>query len=142
CTAPILGTPLGFALTQSAPVILSMFVAVAAGMSAPYFLLSAQPAWMKFLPQPGAWMVHVKQFMGFLLFATLLFLLYVLGAQRGLDGAIWASCFLLMVAIVCWMKGAFIVPTASASKRAVVLVLMLALLIASGVYFIGDKFHA
>src|SRR6266704_971851 len=78
CTAPFLGTALGFACTQSPIIILSMFVAVAAGMSAPYLLLSAQPAWMRFLPQPGPWMVHVKQFMGFLLLATLLFLLYVL----------------------------------------------------------------
>jgi thiol:disulfide interchange protein DsbD len=142
CTAPFLGTALGFAFTQSPLVILSMFVAVAAGMSAPYFLLSAQPAWMKFLPQPGAWMVHVKQFMGFLLLATLLFLLYVLGAQRGLDGAIWASSFLLIVAIACWMKGAFIVPTASLLKRSFVLVLVIVLLLASGVYFIGNKFQS
>ncbi|HJT45950.1 MAG TPA: protein-disulfide reductase DsbD domain-containing protein, partial [Chthoniobacterales bacterium] len=121
CTAPFLGTAIGFAFTQSSTVIVSMFVAVAAGMSAPYFLLSAQPAWLKFLPQPGAWMAHVKQFMGFLLLATLLFLIYVLGAQRGLDGAVWASCFFLIVAIICWMKGAFLVPTASAAKRAVVI---------------------
>jgi thiol:disulfide interchange protein len=72
----------------------------------------------------------------------LLFLLYVLGAQRGLDGAIWASCFLLIVAIVCWMKGAFIVPTASATKQTISIVIMLALVIASGVYFIGDKFQS
>ena len=142
CTAPFLGTALGFAFTQSAPVILSMFVAIAAGMSAPYFLLSAQPAWLRFLPQPGPWMLHVKQFMGFLLLATLLFLLYVLGAQRGLDGAIWASCFLLIVAIVCWMKGAFIVPAASAAKRGISVVIMLVLVIASGFYFIGDKFQS
>jgi thiol:disulfide interchange protein len=142
CTAPFLGTALGFAFTQSAPVILLMFVAVATGMSAPYLLLSAQPAWMKFIPQPGPWMVHVKQFMGFLLLATLLFLLYVLGAQRGLDGAIWASCFLLIVAVACWMKGAFIVPTASIAKRTTTLVLMLLLLIGSGFYFIGDKFQS
>jgi thiol:disulfide interchange protein len=142
CTAPFLGTAIGFAFTQSAAVILLMFVSVAAGMSAPYFLLSAQPAWMKFLPQPGPWMIHVKQFMGFLLLATLLFLLYVLGAQRGLDGAIWASCFLLIVAIACWMKGAFMTPTASALKRSVALLLMLLLLFGSGVYFIGDKFQS
>jgi len=43
----------------------------------------------------------------------LLFLLYVLGAQRGLEGAIWASCFLLVISVACWMKGAFVVPTAS-----------------------------
>jgi thiol:disulfide interchange protein len=142
CTAPFLGTALGFAFSQSAPVILSMFIAIAAGMSAPYFLLSAQPAWMRFLPQPGPWMSHVKQFMGFLLLATLLFLLYVLGAQRGLDGAIWASCFLLIIAVVCWMKGAFVVPTASPAKRTISVLIMLALLLASCVYFIGDKFQS
>ncbi len=142
CTAPFLGTALGFAFTQSAAVILAMFVAIAAGMSAPYLLLSAQPAWLRFVPRPGPWMLHVKQFMGFLLLATLLFLLYVLGAQRGLEGAIWASCFLLVISIACWMKGAFAVPTASAFKRGVVLVLMLLLVLGSGVYFIGDKFQS
>jgi thiol:disulfide interchange protein DsbD len=142
CTAPFLGTALGFAFSQSPAIILAMFIAIAAGMSAPYLLLSAQPAWLRFLPRPGAWMVHVKQFMGFLLLATLLFLLYVLGAQRGLEGAIWASCFLLVISVACWMKGVFVVPTASATKRGVVLVLMLVLVLGSGIYFIGDKFHS
>jgi thiol:disulfide interchange protein/DsbC/DsbD-like thiol-disulfide interchange protein len=142
CTAPFLGTALGFAFTQSPAIILSMFIAIAAGMSAPYLLLSAQPAWLRFLPRPGPWMLHVKQFMGFLLLATLLFLLYVLGAQRGLEGAIWASCFLLVISVACWMKGAFVVPTASAVKQIVVLVLMLLFLVGSGVYFIGDKFQS
>src|SRR5437762_2910332 len=141
CTAPFLGTALGFAFAQSPAIILLMFVAIAAGMSAPYLLLCAQPAWLRFLPKPGPWMLHVKQFMGFLLLATLLLLLYVLGAQRGLEGAIWASCFLLVVAIVCWMKGAFIVPAASAAKRGISVVIMLVLVLVSGVYFIGGKFE-
>lgn len=141
CTAPFLGAALGFAFTQSAPVIFAMFVAIAAGMSAPYLLLSAQPAWLRFLPTPGPWMVHVKQFMGFLLLATLLFLLYVLGAQRGLEGVIWASCFLLALSVICWMKGAFIVPTASGRARAATALAMLILLFASGFYFIGEKFR-
>jgi len=142
CTAPFLGTALGFAFSQSATIILAIFIAIAAGMSAPYLLLSAQPTWLRFLPRPGAWMVHVKQFMGFLLLATLLFLLYVLGAQRGLEGAIWASCFLLVISVACWMKGAFVSPTASAAKRSIVLVVMLVLVLASGIYFIGDKFYS
>ena len=142
CTAPFLGSALSFAFSQSSAIILSMFIAIAAGMSAPYLLLSAQPAWLRFLPRPGPWMLHVKQFMGFLLLATLLFLLYVLGAQRGLDGAIWASCFLLVISVVCWMKGAFISPTASVAKRNVVLMLMFVLVLASGIYFVGDKFHS
>ena len=142
CTAPFLGTALGFAFTQSSIIILSIFIAIAAGMSAPYLLLSAQPAWLRFLPRPGPWMLHVKQFMGFLLLATLLFLLYVLGAQRGLEGAIWASCFLLAISVACWMKGSFVVPTSSAAKRSVTLALMVVLVFASGIYFIGNKFHS
>jgi thiol:disulfide interchange protein len=142
CTAPFLGTALGFAFAQSPPIILSMFVAIAAGMSAPYLLLCAQPAWLRFLPKPGPWMLHVKQFIGFLLLATLLFLLYVLGAQRGLDGAIWASCFLLFVSIACWMKGAFVVPSASVATRQISVALLLVLVIGSGIYFIGGKFRS
>jgi thiol:disulfide interchange protein/DsbC/DsbD-like thiol-disulfide interchange protein len=142
CTAPFLGTALGFAFSQPALIILSMFVAIAAGMSAPYLVLCAYPAWLRFLPKPGPWMVHVKQFMGFLLFATLLFLLYVLGAQRGLEGAIWVSCFLLVIGVACWMKGAFIVPCATVLKKAVVLMLMFMLVIGSGIYFIGGKFRS
>jgi thiol:disulfide interchange protein DsbD len=142
CTAPFLGTALGFAFTQSGAVILAMFVAIAAGMSAPYLVLSAQPAWLRFLPRPGPWMVRTKQFMGFLLLATLLFLLYVLGAQRGLDALIWASSFLLIVSIVCWMKGAFVTPVASVRAQTAAIVLMLLLLAGSGFYFIGQKFAA
>jgi len=142
CTAPFLGTALGFAFTQSAVIILAMFIAIAAGMSTPYLLLSVQPAWLRLVPRPGPWMIHVKQFMGFLLLATLLFLLYILGAQRGLDGAMWASCFLLVVSIACWMKGAFVSPTATGTKRTIVRVLMLMLVLGSGVYLIGDKFQS
>jgi thiol:disulfide interchange protein len=142
CTAPFLGTALGFAFTQSSVIILAMFVAIAAGMSAPYFLLSAQPAWLRFLPKPGPWMERVKQFMGFLLLATLLFLLYVLGAQRGYEALIWASSFLLIVSIACWMKGAFVTPLASTTTKAIALVTMSILLLVSGFYFIGDKFRS
>ncbi|MEP6699439.1 MAG: protein-disulfide reductase DsbD domain-containing protein [Verrucomicrobiota bacterium] len=142
CTAPFLGTALGFAFTQSGWMILLMFLAIATGMSAPYLLLSAQPAWLRLLPKPGAWMVHVKQLMGFFLLATLLFLLWVLGAERGAEAIIWASCFLLALGLACWMKGAFLGPTASIAKRALVLMLMLALVIASGFYFIGAKFNS
>ncbi len=142
CTAPFLGSALGFAFAASAGVILLMFAAIAAGMSAPYLLLSAQPAWLRFLPRPGPWMVHVKQFMGFLLIATLLFLLWVVGAQRGPEAIVWTSAFLLALSIACWMKGAFSTPLASVAQRSVVLVLMLLLVLGSAWYFIGEKFSA
>lgn len=142
CTAPFLGPALGFAFTQSGWMILVMFLAIAAGMSSPYLLLSAQPAWMRLLPRPGPWMVRVKQLMGFLLLATLLFLLWVLGAARGVEAIIWTSCFLLALSVACWMKGAFVVPTASFTSRLVAIVLMLLLVLGSGYYFIGEKFRA
>ncbi len=142
CTAPFLGTALGFAFTQSPLIIFAMFVAIAAGMSLPYLALSAHPAWLRFLPKPGAWMERVKQLMGFLLLATLLFLLYVIGAQRGYEALIWAASFLLVLGIACWMKGVFLVPTASIGNRIFVFVLMLVLVLGSGAYFIGEKFRS
>jgi thiol:disulfide interchange protein DsbD len=142
CTAPFLGTALGFAFTQSGWTILLMFLAIAAGMASPYFLLSAQPAWLRLLPKPGPWMLRVKQLMGFLLLATLLFLLAVLGAERGVEAIIWTSCFLLALSLACWMKGAFIVPTASLKSRLISLLLLLVILIGSAYYFIGEKFAA
>jgi thiol:disulfide interchange protein/DsbC/DsbD-like thiol-disulfide interchange protein len=142
CTAPYLGTALGFAFAQSAAIIVLMFLAIAAGMSLPYLLLSAQPAWLRFVPRPGPWMVRVKQFMGFLLLATLLFLLWVIGVARGLDAAIWVSAFLLALSIACWMLGSFSLPTASRGQRSLVFMLMLLLVFGSGFYFIGQKFSA
>jgi thiol:disulfide interchange protein len=142
CTAPFLGPALGFAFTQSALVILLMFVAIAAGMSAPYFLLSAQPAWLRFLPKPGPWMLHVKQLMGFLLLATFLFLVSVLGAERGLSAVIWSCAFFLVVSLACWMKGAFVTPAASVPARVITWALIFLFLAGSGFYFIGRKFQA
>ena len=142
CTAPFLGTALGFAFTQSAATIFLMFLAIAAGMASPYFLLSAQPGWLRLLPKPGPWMEHVKQFMGFLLLATLLFLLAVLGAERGVEAIIWTSCFLLALSVACWIKGIFIVPTASAASRFIAAIVALVVVLASGYYFIGEKFAA
>ncbi|MEP7248544.1 MAG: protein-disulfide reductase DsbD domain-containing protein [Spartobacteria bacterium] len=142
CTAPYLGTALGFAFAQSAGIILLMFLAIAAGMSAPYLLLSAQPAWLRFVPKPGPWMVRVKQFMGFLLLATLLFLLWVLGVARGPDATIWVAAFLLALSVGCWMFGSFSTPVASGARRVLVLVLILLLVLGSGFYFIGQKFRA
>src|SRR3954454_18326232 len=85
CTAPFLGSAIGFAFTQPSFVIFIMFMAVAGGMGLPYLLLAAEPRWLAFLPKPGAWMEHIKQFMGFLLLGTLLFLRWVLGAERGVE---------------------------------------------------------
>jgi thiol:disulfide interchange protein DsbD len=140
CTAPFLGSALGFAFSQSAAVILAMFAAVASGMAIPYLILSASPGWLKFLPRPGAWMERLKQFMAFPLLATLVWILSILGGQRGTDGVIWFSAFLLCLAFACWLFGSFCGPLASVSKRTATLLLILMTITGGGWYFLGKKF--
>ena len=105
CTAPLLGSALGFAFVQPAPIVFLIFAVIAAGMSLPYFLLTWKPAWMRLLPKPGAWMERLKQFMGFVLLAVVVWLLGVLGETRDLDAVVAVSSFLLVVAVGCWVFG-------------------------------------
>lgn len=140
CTAPFLGSALGFAFSQSAAVIFAMFTSVAFGMALPYLLLSAQPGWLKFLPRPGTWMERLKQFMAFPLFATLIWVMAVLGGQRGADAIIWFTAFLLCLAFACWLYGSFCGPLASARKQALILLLIASTCIGGGWYFLGEKF--
>jgi len=105
CTAPFLGTALGFAFAQPASVIVVIFAAIGVGMALPYLILGLKPAWMMWLPKPGPWMGWFKQLMGFLLMATVLWLLWVLGKQVGVEGVVWMAAFLLGLALACWIWG-------------------------------------
>ena len=106
CTGPFIGPVLGFAVVQPPHVVVAIFLAIAAGMSLPYFLLTWQPAWMKYLPKPGMWMERMKQFMGFVLMALVVWLLGILGGGRGVDALIAVSGFLLVLGVACWAFGA------------------------------------
>lgn len=81
CTAPLLGPAIGFALAQPPPVVFSVFAVIATGMALPYFLLTLNPAWLKYLPRPGIWMLRVKQVMGLLVLATALWFGFILFHQ-------------------------------------------------------------
>ncbi|MEI6278405.1 MAG: thioredoxin family protein [Verrucomicrobiae bacterium] len=140
CTAPFLGTALGFAFSQSAAVILAMFAAVAFGMASPYLLLTARPGWMRFLPRPGVWMEKLKQFMGFPLLATLVWIIGIIGAQRGTGGVFWFLCFLLCLALACWIYGSFCGPIASPRGGSAAILLVLIVAVGGGWYFLGEKF--
>lgn len=140
CTAPFLGTALGFAFSQPAPVIFAMFAAVAAGMASPYVLLSARPAWIKYLPKPGPWMEKVKQFMGFPLLATLLWLLSILGSQKGVAAVIWAGSFLLCLGFAAWLYGAFCGPSSRPLTRLAALALAAASGLGGAWLFAGQLF--
>jgi thiol:disulfide interchange protein DsbD len=138
CTGPFLGASLGFAFSQPAVVTMAFFACMAAGLALPYVVLSAQPAWVRFLPKPGAWMERLKQFMGFPLLAALLWLLYIVGQQRGPDAIVWAGAFLLALALACWLYGLASAP--AARRRAIPLLIALALVLGGGWLFLGRLF--
>ena len=119
CTAPFLGTALGFAFSQSAGVTVGIFLVTGLGMALPYVLLAAEPGWLRFLPRPGPWMERFKQLMGFLLAATALWLLWVLGKQLGVEAVIWTAAFLLALAMAAWIPGQWIDLRSSPRQRAV-----------------------
>ena len=86
CSAPFLGTAMGFAFTASTPVLFLFFTAAGLGLALPYMLVSAFPAVLKVFPKPGAWMVRLQKAMGVLLLATVVWLLWIVNEQAGLPG--------------------------------------------------------
>jgi suppressor for copper-sensitivity B len=104
CSAPFLGTAVGFALSQSSAVVFATFTAVGLGMALPYLLLAVTPGAVKVLPKPGAWMDHFRSFMGFLLAAAAVWLLYVLSSQVSRERLALIEISLLLVALFLWMR--------------------------------------
>lgn len=104
CTAPFAAAPLGAALSQPGLRAFGLFTSVAAGLCLPYFLLTLQPSWMRFLPKPGTWMIRFKQVMGFVLLGFVIFFFAAM-LPRGRDAALNTLYFLLVVGIACWLLG-------------------------------------
>jgi thiol:disulfide interchange protein DsbD len=107
CTAPFLGVALGFAFAQSAPIIVLIFLTVGAGLAFPYVLLSWNPALLKFLPKPGAWMENFKVAMGFPMLATAVWLFSLLPIHYG-DRSWWVGILLVLVGFAAWIYGRFV----------------------------------
>lgn len=85
CTAPMMGSALGYALVQPAPVSLSVLLALGLGLAAPMLLLAVVPALAKFMPKPGAWMQTLKQVLAVPMYLSAIWLAWVLANQRGVD---------------------------------------------------------
>jgi thiol:disulfide interchange protein DsbD len=108
CTAPFLGVAIGFAFTQPPFVIVLMFLAVGLGLAAPFVTLCWHPAWLKFLPKPGAWMERFKVAMGFPMLATAVWLFWLTGTRLGKTGVLWFGLFLVILALAAWIWGEFV----------------------------------
>jgi suppressor for copper-sensitivity B len=104
CSAPFLGTAVGFGLAQPPLTILAVFTAIAVGMSLPYLALALFPGAARLLPRPGPWMATLKTVMGFLLAAAAVWLFYVLSAQMAAERVAFIELALLAMAACIWMR--------------------------------------
>jgi thiol:disulfide interchange protein DsbD len=103
CTAPFMGAALGYAATQPPAVSLSVFGALGVGMALPYMALSVAPGWRRHLPKPGAWMERLKEGLAFPMFATAVWLMWVLGQQAGVGAMARLLMALVGVALLLWL---------------------------------------
>ncbi|RYX91245.1 MAG: protein-disulfide reductase [Comamonadaceae bacterium] len=102
CTAPFMGASLGLAVGLPAVQALLIFLALGLGMALPYLVASFVPAVARMLPRPGAWMDVFRKLMAFPMFATVAWLVWVLGQQSGIDGAGALLALLVALAAVVW----------------------------------------
>lgn len=105
CIGPFLGVPVGYALVQPPAAALLVFLVVGLGLALPYLLLSFVPALGRLLPRPGPWMVTFKQLLSFAMFATLVWLAWVLTLQAGPSGVIALGAALVLAAFAAWAFG-------------------------------------
>ncbi len=117
CTAPFLGTALGFAFAQPWWTVMLIFFTIGLGMSLPYLVLTAKPECMRFMPKPGVWMEKFKESLGFILLVTVAWLLSVLGSELGIEGVTNATYFLISIAFATWLVSRFTDLTSSQNRK-------------------------
>ena len=83
CSAPFVGTAVGFALTGGSQEILAVFACLGLGMALPFIVVAIAPQLVTWLPKPGAWMIRLRQVLGLLLLGTAVWLLVVLWNVAG-----------------------------------------------------------
>jgi len=104
CTAPFMGAAIGAAIFRPAAEALLVFGAIGLGMALPYLAAALSPRIAAMLPRPGNWMVRFKQLMAFPMFATVIWLLWVLGQQVGSDGLVAVLAVLLVLALAIYLQ--------------------------------------
>ncbi len=105
CTAPLMGTAIGYALAQPAAITFAVFTALALGLAAPYVALTLQPAWTRLLPRPGVWMDVLKQAISVPIFVTVIWLAWVVAQTYGTSLLVALLVSFLLLAIAGWFLG-------------------------------------
>lgn len=150
CSAPFLGTAMGFAFTASTPVLFLFFTAAGLGLALPYLLVCAFPAVLKVFPKPGPWMVKLQKAMGVLLLATVAWLLWIVNQQAGNTGVVLFLGIVLLSGVFSFIIGKF-APPGVAFWREAVLFAAAAIALATGWFafaapqyekVLSDRFNA
>ncbi len=103
CTAPLMGTALGVALTQPAAIALLIFACLGLGMALPFLVLSCWPSLIERLPRPGPWMERFRQFLAFPLYLSAIWLLWILGRQTSVDAVATVLVSMTFIALAFWL---------------------------------------
>ena len=134
CTAPFMGAALGYALIQPSSETLPIFASLGVGFSLPYLILSLSPGLIKSLPGPGQWMVTLKEFFAFPMFATSLWLIWVFSLQTNTEMLISLLIALLVISTLFWS----LTKLDGNIKKSLVWILILIIIITEGVEIVSS----
>ncbi len=139
CTAPFMGSAMGFTLGEPPEVALAVFTALGVGMAAPYVLLGAVPAWLRWLPRPGRWMQTLREALAFPMYAAAAWLAWVLGRQSDGDAVFAVAIAAVLLALSAWIWGRFVQGRVSGSRGLHATLSLAALLAAIAIAWPGES---
>lgn len=104
CSAPFLGTAVGFALARGPAEIAAVFAALGLGLALPYLAVALFPGLATRLPRPGRWMIRMKQVLGVALAATGVWLVSILLVQAGAAAALAVAVAVVAIALALYLR--------------------------------------
>ncbi len=105
CTAPFMGVALAYAFVAPAAHELLVMLALGIGLALPLTLIGLLPALARWLPKPGPWMETLKQILAFPMYLSAVWLVWVLGHQRGADAVALVLIAMVLLAAALWWHG-------------------------------------
>lgn len=126
CSAPFLGTAVGFAMARGTTEIFSIFLALGLGLALPYLIFALIPSMITRLPRPGAWMIRLRYVLGFALAATAIWLITVLTSSLGEQGAAIVASVMAIIVIMLFVSHRYQKPDQKATWTAVAGLIVLA----------------
>lgn len=102
CIAPFMGLALAYAFTAPPLLAMLVFLVLGLGLALPFLLIGFVPSLARRLPKPGPWMETFKQLLAFPMYLTAIWLLWVLGKQRGIDAVALMLGGMTMLALGLW----------------------------------------